>query len=69
MSVFAGILTGSLVGFYFAEKDLPFPLKYNKRPEGGAGSLEFDLKVVDTIVHDFRNTVGYGVTPAPASTP
>ncbi|MCB0371300.1 MAG: hypothetical protein KDD45_18245 [Bdellovibrionales bacterium] len=59
MSIFGGILAGSVVGFYFAEKNLPFPLRYNKRPEGKTGSLEFDLQVVDVIIRDLKSSVGY----------
>jgi hypothetical protein len=57
--VFSGLISGIIVGTYFAEKGLPFPLRYNKKPEQ-AGSLELDLQVVTTIVDDVRNLVGYG---------
>ncbi len=59
MSVFGGIFAGMLVGFYFAEKDVPFPLKYNSRTETKAGSLELDLQIVDTLLYDIKKAVGY----------
>jgi len=49
-----------LVGVYFGEKNLPFPLRYNSRPLGGAGSLELDLQVANTIAADLRSAVGWG---------
>ncbi len=56
------------MGFYFAEKDTPFPIGYSKRPDGRTGTLEVDLQIVDIISRDFKNAVGYGSaeTPSPS---
>lgn len=59
MSVIAGIFTGALVGVYFAEKNVAFPLKYNKRPNGRIGSLELDLQILNILFADIRSAVGY----------
>ena len=70
MSVLKGIFAGLLTGVYFAEKDLPFPLKYNRREDRRAGTLALDLQVVDTIVADLRGMVGYGSSePKVTTTP
>jgi hypothetical protein len=55
--IFSGILSGIFLGVYFAEKQLPFPLKYNTRPDT-IGSLELDLSVFSTIADDIREAVG-----------
>ena len=55
--IFTGILSGIFLGVYFAEKQLPFPLKYNKRADS-IGSLELDLAVFSTIADDIRGAVG-----------
>lgn len=54
----SGIITGTLLGVYFAEKNLPFPIQYNKKIDH-AGSIELDLQVVTTIKNDIVNMVGY----------
>lgn len=59
MSVLAGIFTGALVGVYFAEKNVSFPVKYNRRPEGGAGSLVVDLQIFNNILRDVKESVDY----------
>lgn len=59
MSFFAGIFSGALVGFYFAEKRAPFPVSYVKRSDGKTGSLVFDLQIVDNILYDIKTSVGY----------
>ena len=53
------ILVGGLIGFYYAEKELPFPLVYRNRPEGRTGYLELDLQIVDTVTDDIKSTFGY----------
>ncbi len=60
MSFIWGCLTGTIVGVYFGEKNIPFPIKYNPRSTGGVGSLELDLQVANTIAQDLRNAVGWG---------
>jgi len=57
--IFSGIISGIIVGTYFAEKELPFPLKYNRKPDS-AGSIELDLTVAGTIFNDLKCLVGYG---------
>lgn len=63
----AGIFTGALVGFYFAEKNASFPVRYVKRSDGRTGSLVLDLQIVDHILYDIKTSVGYTteVEPAP----
>jgi|JI10StandDraft_1071094.scaffolds.fasta_scaffold4433374_1 hypothetical protein len=67
MSVIAGIFSGVLVGFYFAEKNASFPVRYVKRTDGRTGSLVLDLQIVDHILYDVKTSVGYSseVEPAP----
>lgn len=60
MSFLFGCFTGGLVGVYFGEKGLPFPLSYTGRPEGGIGYLKIDLQVANTIANDVRAAFGYG---------
>lgn len=55
--ILTGIFTGMFMGVYFAERQLPFPLKYNKRPDN-FGSLELDLSVLSTITDDVRGLIG-----------
>lgn len=43
MSFFWGVMTGSFVGIYYAEKRLTFPIKYHPIPNRTAGKLELDL--------------------------
>ena len=57
--IFSGIISGIILGTYFAEKDLPFPLRYNRKPEN-CGSIELDLAVADTIFEDLKSLVGLG---------
>lgn len=59
MSVIAGMFTGTLVGIYFAEKNVAFPVRYNRRPNGSPGSLEFDLEIFDVVTRDLKRCVGY----------
>lgn len=66
MSIFGGILSGLIVGFYFAEKDVPFPLAYHSRTQGHSGYLTLDLQIIDTISKDIKEAVGYGSTPNPS---
>lgn len=70
MSVIAGIFTGALLGVYFAEKEVAFPLRYNRHPQGKAGSLELDLQIVNVIFADIKSAVGYTtqVEPVPEGT-
>lgn len=60
MSIFAGIFTGACIGFYFAEKDVPFPVRYHKRQDGKTGHLSIDLEIADVITRDVRQALGYG---------
>ena len=60
MSILAGMFTGTLLGCYFAEKNVPFPLAYNRRPDGRTGSLSLDLQIVDVVINDVKTAVGYG---------
>lgn len=60
MSFFWGVLTGGLVGVYFAEKNVPFPLAYRSRSDNSAGVIEVDLQIANTIVSDIRGAFGYG---------
>lgn len=68
MSFFWGSFTGMIVGFYFAEKNVPFPISYRRPNDGSAGVIELDLRILNTIISDAKNTVGYsageGVSPA-----
>lgn len=59
MSFFWGAVTGGLIGVYFAEKNLPFPLSYHAAPDNQAGKLELDLQIGNVIVNDIRNAFGY----------
>jgi hypothetical protein len=43
--MFSKILGAIIMGVYFAEKGLPFPLKFVKKPEH-VGTLELDLQVI-----------------------
>lgn len=56
--VLTGIFAGMFAGVYFGERQLPFPLKYNKKPES-LGSLELDLSVFSTIADDVRALVSH----------
>ena len=67
MSIFAGIFSGVLVGLYFAEKNVPFPVTYHERPQGHTGFLTLDLQIIDTISQDVKDAVGYGVVKSPPS--
>lgn len=69
MSVIAGIFTGALLGVYFAEKEAAFPLRYNRRPQGQAGSLELDLQIVNVIFADIKSAVGYTTEVEPVAAP
>lgn len=66
MSVIAGIFTGALVGIYFAERNVSFPLRYNRHPQGKAGSLELDLQILNVIASDIKSAVGYTNQVEPA---
>ena len=71
MSFFWGSFTGMMIGFYFAEKNVPFPISYRRPSDGSAGVIELDLRIINTIISDAKNTVGYsavdGASPsAPA---
>ena len=66
MSFFWGSLTGMLVGIYYSEKSLPFPLTYKKGPNGSAGAIELDLQILNTMVKEAREAVGYGSESPPA---
>jgi len=59
MSFLGGCFTGLIVGIYFGEKDLPFPIRYNSRQNGALGSLELDLQVANQITNDIRGAFGY----------
>lgn len=67
MGIFTRIIAGGIVGFYFAEKDLPFPVSYHPRPLERIGHLSVDLQIVDVITRDLQDAVGYGTKPAPPS--
>ena len=54
MSIFGGIITGAIVGFYFAEKNVPFPLTYHPRTQGHTGYLTLALQIIDTISRDVK---------------
>ncbi len=58
MSFFWGAVTGSLIGVYFAEKDVPFPLSYHSRPNKSAGQLVLDLQIGNVILNDIRGALG-----------
>ena len=64
MSIIGGVLTGAVLGFYFAEKRVPFPLVYNPRTDGHTGYLTLDLQIVDAITRDMKEAVGYGTMPS-----
>ena len=59
MSMLWGALSGTIVGVYFAEKDLTFPITYAPRPTGEFGSLGVDLQVANVIINDVRGMFGY----------
>lgn len=42
---------GSLIGIYYGEKRLPFPIQYLPK-EGEVGDIKFDLSIVNSIVKD-----------------
>jgi hypothetical protein len=72
MSFLGGCFAGLVIGIYFGEKDLPFPVKYNARQNGSLGSLELDLQVANTLANDIRGAFGYGpigLKAAPTSPP
>ena len=54
MGIFTRIIAGGIVGFYFAEKDLPFPVSYHSRPLERTGHLSIDLQIVDVITRDLQ---------------
>lgn len=54
----SGMITGTILGVYFAEKNLPFPIHYNKKVDQ-AGSIELDLQVLSTLKEDIVGMVGY----------
>lgn len=59
MSFIWGAVTGGLIGVYFAEKNVPFPLSYHAGPNNLAGKLELDLQIGNVIVNDIRGAFGY----------
>jgi hypothetical protein len=67
MSFFWGSFTGMLLGFYFAEKNVPFPISYIRPSDGSFGAIELDLRIINTIISDAKSTVGYSA--ADGSTP
>lgn len=42
---------GSLLGIYYGEKRLPFPIQYLPK-EGEVGDIKFDLSIINSIVKD-----------------
>ena len=42
---------GSLIGIYYGEKRLPFPIQYIPK-EGQVGNIKLDLSIVNSVVHD-----------------
>jgi hypothetical protein len=68
MSFFWGAVTGSLIGVYFAEKDVPFPLSYHSGPNKSAGQLVLDLQIGNVIVNDIRAAFGFApIAQTPAA--
>lgn len=65
MSFFWGSMTGIIVGIYYSEKSLPFPLSYRKGPNGSVGAIELDLQILNTMVRDVRRAVSYGTESPP----
>jgi hypothetical protein len=58
MSFFWGAVTGGLIGVYFAEKNVPFPLSYHPGPDNRPGKLELDLQIGSVIANDIRSALG-----------
>ena len=68
MSFFWGSFTGMMVGFYFAEKSVPFPISYRRPSDGSAGVIQLDLRIINTIISDAKNTVGYSAVEGASHT-
>lgn len=48
---------GGLIGLYYGEKRLPFPLQYVPGQEG-VGYLKLDLSVANALLKDAQKLVG-----------
>lgn len=42
---------GSILGLYYGEKRLPFPIQYVPK-NGEVGNIMFDLSIVNSIIYD-----------------
>jgi hypothetical protein len=45
------IFWGTLIGIYYGEKRLPYPIQYLPK-EGEVGDIKIDLSIVNSIVKD-----------------
>lgn len=42
---------GTLLGLYYGEKRLPFPIQYIPK-DGEVGNIKIDLSIVNSIIYD-----------------
>lgn len=47
------LLLGSIIGIYYGEKRLPFPVQYIAK-QNEVGDIKLDLSVVNAIVKDVK---------------
>jgi hypothetical protein len=45
------LLWGSLIGIYYGEKRLPFPIQYQPKKDE-VGNIKIDLSIINSVLHD-----------------
>lgn len=53
------MLFGSIIGIYYGEKRLPFPIQYIAK-ENQVGDIKLDLSVVNAAVKDVKRMLPNG---------